>query len=392
MPRLLLAVLPAALLAACAAPLAPVSAPATRPTAQTPARPALPSFAVHAQEVPTGSPHRLIGLDAAGSVVWAAGARGAWARSLDGGLTWTHGAVPGADTLQFRDVHAVDARRAVVLSIGAGTASRLYATDDGGASWTLRWVNPLAAAFFDCMAFDGRRGVAVSDAIANPNPEARRPGGTRDSTARLPLVETTDGGASWRLLPPDRWPRSRPGVGLFASSGTCALFHEGTLFFAGHRPEGRGASRVSWLSLGPDGRQAVSLLPFSSTDPMRGVATLAVRTERGQPVLYAGLLGAVDSVTVLRSELLRASDKPGDLPRLSGWKELAPLPIPRVYGLAASDLALVATGPDGLAVSTTDADAWVKASERDLWSAVQVGPRAFVAVGKDGLAVRIVVE
>src|SRR6187397_2716238 len=37
-------------------------------------------------------------------VAWISGTRGSWARTLDGGKTWQAGMVPGADSLEFRDV------------------------------------------------------------------------------------------------------------------------------------------------------------------------------------------------------------------------------------------------------------------------------------------------
>src|SRR5687768_1591232 len=54
------------------------------------------------------------------NVVWASGARGTWLRTNDGGANWVRGTVPGADSLQFRDVHAVNANTAYLLSIGNG--------------------------------------------------------------------------------------------------------------------------------------------------------------------------------------------------------------------------------------------------------------------------------
>ncbi|HEX6631552.1 MAG TPA: hypothetical protein VF048_10685, partial [Gemmatimonadaceae bacterium] len=69
-------------------------------------------------------------------VVWVSGHRGTWARTLDGGVTWQAGRVPGADTLQFRDVYAASADTAVLLSAGPGALSRIYRTTDGGRSWT----------------------------------------------------------------------------------------------------------------------------------------------------------------------------------------------------------------------------------------------------------------
>jgi len=52
--------------------------------------------------------------------VWVSGTNGRYARTLDGGTSWDVRTVPGADTLQFRDVHAFDADNAFLLSIGGG--------------------------------------------------------------------------------------------------------------------------------------------------------------------------------------------------------------------------------------------------------------------------------
>jgi len=63
----------------------------------------------------------LIGVHAVDDrVVWASGQRGTWVRTTDGGATWTTGRVPGADTLEFRDVDAVSADTAWLPGIGNG--------------------------------------------------------------------------------------------------------------------------------------------------------------------------------------------------------------------------------------------------------------------------------
>ena len=70
-------------------------------------------------------------------IAWASGAHGTYLRTTDGGAHWTAAAVPGADTLDFRDVQGVDADTAYLLSIGKGLTSRVYKTVDGGAHWVL---------------------------------------------------------------------------------------------------------------------------------------------------------------------------------------------------------------------------------------------------------------
>lgn len=141
-------------------------------------------------------------------VVWASGHRGTWARTLDGGATWTTGTVPGADSLQFRDVHAHSAELAWLLSAGRGELSRIYRTDDGGASWTLQWTNEEPEGFYDCLDFwDVDRSVVYGDAVAG----------------ELRILRTTDGGGRWTPVDGSELPQALLNEGGFAASGTCLV-------------------------------------------------------------------------------------------------------------------------------------------------------------------------
>ena len=142
------------------------------------------------------------------NVVWVSGHRGTWARTLDGGATWTTGVVSGADTLQFRDVHAHSADVAWLLSAGTGEQSRIYRTDDGGESWTLQWTNEEPDGFYDCIDFwSAERGAVYGDAVAG----------------ELRILRTVDGGENWTLLEGSALPEALPGEGGFAASGTCLV-------------------------------------------------------------------------------------------------------------------------------------------------------------------------
>ena len=102
----------------------------------------------------SGTTQGLIGVSPVNSrVVWASGRGGTFAVTVDGGQTWRSGVVPGAETLQFRDVQGVNDPVAYLLSIGNGTDSRIYKTTDGGATWTMQFQNQNPDAFYDCFAF-----------------------------------------------------------------------------------------------------------------------------------------------------------------------------------------------------------------------------------------------
>src|SRR5688572_717167 len=115
-------------------------------------------------------------------VVWVSGHRGTYAITTDGGATWRAGVVPDADSLQFRDVYAVDERTAWLLAAGDGDRSRIYHTTNGGQSWTLQFRNTEPRGFFDCLDFwDAQRGLAFSDAV----------------DGRFYILMTSDGGRTW---------------------------------------------------------------------------------------------------------------------------------------------------------------------------------------------------
>src|SRR5260370_42549161 len=65
-------------------------------------------------------------------VVWASGRGGTFVLTTDGGATWKAAVVPGAETLQFRDVQGVSEKVAYLQSIGNNpTDFRISKTTDG---------------------------------------------------------------------------------------------------------------------------------------------------------------------------------------------------------------------------------------------------------------------
>ncbi len=138
-------------------------------------------------------------------VVWASGTGGTYVVTTDGGAHWKSGVVPGAESLQFRDVQGVSDKVAYLMSIGNNTTDfRIYKTIDGGATWTIEFTNELASAFYDCFAFwTPRRGLAHSDSVNGIFPELR-----------------TTNGTTWQSIA-SNMPPALPGEASFSSSGTC---------------------------------------------------------------------------------------------------------------------------------------------------------------------------
>jgi hypothetical protein len=146
--------------------------------------------------------------------------------TTDGGKTWRAGVVPGTEELQFRDVEGVSERVAYLMSADTGTASRIYKTVDGGATWTMQFQNHNPRAFYDCFAFwDQKSGVTFSDAVDGV----------------FPVIRTTDG-KTWQNIGA-RLPAAQDGEAAFAASGTCVATQGGSA--PGSPPAAR-PRRGSW--------------------------------------------------------------------------------------------------------------------------------------------------
>jgi photosystem II stability/assembly factor-like uncharacterized protein len=192
-------------------------------------------------------------------VAWVSGSRNTYARTTDGGTTWEVSTVADPESLDFRDVEAVDANTAYLLSIGTGTKSRIYKTTDGGKSWSAQVANLHPQAFLDAFAFwDARNGVAVGDPI----------------DGRFLILRTTDGGARWERVPADRSPQALPGDGVFAASGTTIAVHGNKdVWF------GTGGSKVSRVFASHDGGRtwSASNTPVISSQASTGIFSVAFR-------------------------------------------------------------------------------------------------------------------
>jgi photosystem II stability/assembly factor-like uncharacterized protein len=144
-------------------------------------------------------------------IAWASGTHGTYLRTTDGGNSWQAAQVPGAETLDFRDVEAFNSDFAYLLSAGPGDQSRIYKTIDAGKTWTLQFTNRNPKGFFDCMAFwDRDHGIALGDPVADVS-----------GRLKFELIATENGGNNWNPLPPDSLPPAMEGEGAFAASGTC---------------------------------------------------------------------------------------------------------------------------------------------------------------------------
>jgi photosystem II stability/assembly factor-like uncharacterized protein len=292
-------------------------------------------------------------------VVWASGLGGTFVVTTDGGKTWRAAVVPGADSLQFRDVEGINASTAYLLAAGSGSASRIYKTTDGGRSWRLQFQNHNPEAFYDCFDFwTPVRGIAFSDAAGGQFPVVR-----------------TENGVNWEDIG-SRLPQPLADEAAFAASGTC-LTTQG--------------ARQAWIATGGASSARV-LTTGDGGDSWRANETPLIAGEAAGGFTIAfrdslnGMLGG--------GTLDTANTRPSNRVAVTGdggrsWRLVSPPPFPgAVFGLSyvpgAGRQIVVATGPGGAAWSADEGRNWSELKGvTDFWAVAFAGKSGWL-VGTDG--------
>jgi photosystem II stability/assembly factor-like uncharacterized protein len=320
------------------------------------------AFAQSWHPEPSGTTAELRGLSVVDAkVAWASGAHGTVLRTVDG-AHWQAMRVPDADTIDLRDIQAFDADHAIAMGAGPGAASRVYRTEDGGASWHLAATNGEASGFWDAMAFwDREHGILFGDPVKG----------------RFQVYLTDDGGAHWREVQAGGLD-SLEHEGAFAASGTC-------LSVAGRSDAwiatGGGANARVFHSSDRGASWHASALPIPAGAPAKGVFSVAfmdakqgvaVGGDYQHPVL-AGVNGA-------RTEDGGASWTPAPVEPAGYMSVVVPVPgAPRSY---------VAAGLAGSGVSRDGGRSWTVLDRTPVNTVGFASPSSGWAVGPKGLLMK----
>lgn len=293
------------------------------------------------------------------NIVWASGTGGRFARTTDGGANWEVGVVPGAESLEFRDVHAFSKSNAFVLSIGNGSDSRIYRTTNGGQSWDLSFQNEDPNAFFDCMSFwDEDRGFAFSDSYEG----------------EFTLMQTSNGGTSWERIDPALVPDARPGEGAFAASGTCVQTRPGGLGWFCTGSSGIDTRVIRTEDYGATWHEAIT--PIPSTQGTEGIYSIAFLDDRngaafgGDYTLPESMLAPV-AITTDGGESWKLVTTTTLGGQISGGTYVPGAPTPT----------LVVVAPTGSEYSTNNGKTWKRIDSADYWTVAFLNPNVGWAAG-----------
>ncbi len=296
--------------------------------------------------------------------VWVSGHDGTYARTTDGGTTWMVGTVPDADTLEFRDVHAVNGSIAYLLAAGPGEMSRIYKTTDAGSTWDLQFLNAMPTAFFDCMDFwDATHGAAFSDAV----------------DGAFVIIQTSNG-ETWDYIPVATIPAAQDGEGSFAASGTC-------LTRAGDSRAwiGTGAADIARVLYTTDRGRTWSV---TNTGFFRGSAagiTALAFADTNVGWAVGGNLADHDTYT---NNVAQTTDGGATWTMLGHPTFTGP-----IYGTSivpgTATPSLVVVGPEGMDYSIDGGQSWVSLDTLTYWAVDFASPEAGWAVGPQGRIAKV---
>ena len=297
-------------------------------------------------------------------IVWASGTHGTYLRTTDGGATWAAASVPGAETLDFRDVEGVDANTAYLLSIGKGNPSRVYKTTDSGAHWALSLQNTDPNGFFDEMAFwNPQHGILVGDPV----------------DGQLVVMSTEDGGARWQR---QKMPPALPGEGAFAASGT------GITLLGDHDV---------WIGTG--GKDAARVYHSADGGRTWTVAATPIRADSASAGVFSLAFSDLQHGVAVGGDYSKSAETAGNIALTSDggktWTKPPGAP-PNGFRSAVAYLAdrkvWVAAGTSGADISTDGGQNWQQFDTGNYNAISLVGSQAGWAVGPRGRVAKFAIS
>ena len=275
---------------------------------------------------------RLRGVSAVSDrIAWASGAAGTVLLTTDGGAPWQK-LIVTTENLDFRDIDAIDAQTAYLLSIGNGPASRIYKTTDAGATWTQQFKSDDPKEFFDAMSFwDSDHGIVIGDSV----------------DGQFCIMTTENGGRIWKRVPASALPAALENEGAFAASGTnIAVFGKTTAWIG----TGAGA-RARVLRTSDRGRTwKIAETPLKAA-PSAGIFSVAFRDG-----LHGVVVGGDYTKEKEAGDNLAMTSDGGVtwklVKGLSGYRSVV------AYVPGAKPPALLAIGPSGADYSIDDGKNW----------------------------------
>jgi photosystem II stability/assembly factor-like uncharacterized protein len=308
------------------------------------------------------------------TLCWIGGSQGTIFKTSNGGTKWSAFKVPGADSLDFRDIHGFGKQVAIAMSAGLAEQgkAKIFRTEDGGETWNVVYQTSQTGVFLDGIDFwDKNKGICLGDPIGG----------------RLFILTTDDGGKSWNELPFEKRPQAEPGEASFAASGSSIIAVGKSDAFIG-----TGGSKMARVFRSDDFGQSwnVSATPLPA-GPTSGIFGLHFWSKKHGIAVGGDYKNTADSTqNVLLTQDGGVTWKLGEMTKPTGLKASVALYSKRYSTwngdtpIRSADQALIAVGPNGSSSSPDGGESWQRLG-KESFHAVSFAGNVGYAVGARGL-------
>jgi photosystem II stability/assembly factor-like uncharacterized protein len=286
--------------------------------------------------------------------LWLSGHKGSYGYSDDNGNTWKMAQVPGGESLEFRDVHALSNTEVLLMSAGEGEKSQLWRSQDAGLNWRQVFLMDNPKGFLDCMSFwDNERGLVFGDSF----------------DGQSYVLMTEDAGQSWKRVDPEKLPQPALEEGGFAASGTCVCTDD-----KGGAYIGTSADPARLLVTQDFGETWSATVSPMGEGEFSGI-TSVVATDQ---VLWIFGGNLSDRGTVQRTAWFTRT-------KGNTWEQAAASGlVGAVYGGAVRGTVIMQVGPGGISLSLDGGQNFEVLTQLAFWSVAIIDETKAIAVGPSG--------
>ena len=280
-------------------------------------------------------------------VIWACGDKGTIVHSLDGGESWTEKNVEDEDYPDGPPLNGIwGFDEATAIAITSATPAKIYRTTNGGLRWKPMLEYPGDKIALKSISFwDQRRGIVAGEGADN----------------RMLLLRTSDGGVTWKRLRDENRPIVNQGESVMGG-GTGMQTRDAQTIVIGMAGSGtalpKNTSRV-WAS-NDYCRSWTSSDVLVSFKKNAGIYSVHFATDKDGVVLGGdpNKPNSTDRIYTVTSDAGKTWGVPSPAQPPSGFRSSV------AQYVDASEIKLVAVGPNGTDLSTDLGNKWRKVSDK----------------------------
>jgi hypothetical protein len=156
--------------------------------------------------------------------IWASGSKGTVVYTNNGGISFDTLSPKGFGKKDFRDIHAINEKSAIIMS--AGDSAVILKTTNHGKTWKVVYSDNRPGIFLDVIEINPKSGVGI--AMGDPLPDSLFNPSLKNSTEKhFVALYTIDFGDHWEAIPNGTWNLATDNLSsMYAASGTSLVYNK----------------------------------------------------------------------------------------------------------------------------------------------------------------------